>query len=345
MLHETDCVIVPGFGGLVSHYQPARIHPTQHIFSPPSKAIAFNVNLSQNDGLLAQQISRNTGCDYREAMNLISRQVQEMQFALDQGKSIRLDEIGMFKLDVEKNLQFFPAEETNYLADSFGLSEFQSQAIIRDGIREKQKPGTMPVFEKPAESGKKKKVFRRALALGSIALFSGICSLPFLFPDSKLGMNQLSGYFSTEAAQPAKFRVRENNPALLPSPSETKLDAHEISSFDFLQDGSPALVIDKRNYQAAQADTTRAITIPDVVVRESKIRQFEIIAGCFSVEDNALKYVAQLKADFPQAAIIGKNNSGLYRVSIGSAAGKEQAEELLSESRHKLPQAWLLSNN
>jgi nucleoid DNA-binding protein len=346
LLHDNDCVIIPGFGGLVSHYQPARIHPTQHIFSPPAKAIAFNRNLSQNDGLLANHISGLTGCDYKEALSLIGRQVQEIQFALEQGKNIRMEGVGMFMLDVEKNLQFYPSEETNYLADAFGLAEFQSQAILRDGIREKQPISIGAPAKRPEEKTGRKKVVRRVVALGTIAIVSGICALPFLFPDSKIGMHQISGFFSSDASQAGKFKPRIADFKITEDPNPLSSGRQgEVASIDFLKDGSPALILDNRPIGVVHADTTKAVTIAPIKIRETRIQNFEIIAGCFSLEGNAQKYVEQLRAEFPEVSIIGKNLSGLYRVSIGSASNRQEAETMLAGSREKLPQVWLLSNN
>ncbi|NLA48282.1 MAG: hypothetical protein GX876_02335, partial [Bacteroidales bacterium] len=53
LLFSHDCVIVPGFGGFVGNYAPARIDRATSTFYPPSKQISFNRNLRNNDGLLA----------------------------------------------------------------------------------------------------------------------------------------------------------------------------------------------------------------------------------------------------------------------------------------------------
>ena len=57
LLHDHNYVIVPGFGGFVTNYQPAKVHPTSFIFNSPSKSVAFNVNLTSNDGLLINTIA------------------------------------------------------------------------------------------------------------------------------------------------------------------------------------------------------------------------------------------------------------------------------------------------
>lgn len=54
LLLDNDCVIVPGFGGFVTHYIPATRIAEENLFLPPTRIIGFNPSLTMNDGLLAQ---------------------------------------------------------------------------------------------------------------------------------------------------------------------------------------------------------------------------------------------------------------------------------------------------
>ena len=58
LLYKHNCVIIPDFGGFVCNYMPAKIIRTQHLIIPPSKSIAFNKNLTNNDGLLVNEIAK-----------------------------------------------------------------------------------------------------------------------------------------------------------------------------------------------------------------------------------------------------------------------------------------------
>ena len=58
LLYLHDCIIIPGFGGFVANQKPSFLNPAHHIFSPPSKRIAFNSSLRIGDGLLANHISK-----------------------------------------------------------------------------------------------------------------------------------------------------------------------------------------------------------------------------------------------------------------------------------------------
>src|SRR5580693_10165262 len=133
LLYEHDCVIVPDFGGFVANYASAKIHPTQHNFTPPSKNIVFNKNLKNNDGLLANHIVTTENTNYPEAIKYINHFVENTNSQLREGTKVKVDEVGTLFLDVERNIQFKPST-TNYLLEAFGLAEFQSPAIKRDNI-------------------------------------------------------------------------------------------------------------------------------------------------------------------------------------------------------------------
>ncbi|MCX6268123.1 MAG: hypothetical protein NTW16_12315, partial [Bacteroidetes bacterium] len=67
LLSLHDCVIIPGFGGFIGNYSPARIDQVNHTFHPPTKELLFNVNLKQNDGLLASAIAASWMISYADA--------------------------------------------------------------------------------------------------------------------------------------------------------------------------------------------------------------------------------------------------------------------------------------
>ncbi|MEZ5146056.1 MAG: hypothetical protein R2759_02935 [Bacteroidales bacterium] len=64
LLFEHDCVIIPGFGGFVGHYSPAKIHPISHTF-PPSKIFYLTQNSPMTMGLLLDYISQRENVSYQ----------------------------------------------------------------------------------------------------------------------------------------------------------------------------------------------------------------------------------------------------------------------------------------
>ena len=125
LLFGHDCVIVPGFGGFIGNYNPARIDKNSGTFYPPVKQISFNRNLNHNDGLLIGKISGSSNINYGDARNLVDEFVSDLLRKLEKGEKVVFDNIGSFVNNQEGNVQFEPDRSANYHLDSYGLESFQ----------------------------------------------------------------------------------------------------------------------------------------------------------------------------------------------------------------------------
>ena len=61
LLHDHDCLVIPGMGGFVAHPVPARFDEDKGEWIPPGRDVLFNPKLTVRDGLLEQEIRRATG--------------------------------------------------------------------------------------------------------------------------------------------------------------------------------------------------------------------------------------------------------------------------------------------
>ena len=131
LLYRHDCVIIPGLGGLITNYRSAQIHPISHTFRPPSKSIRFNVNLQEDDGLLANYVSSCESISFAVAQSKIEHFVFSIQNDLEHKKEAKLPKIGILSVDLNGILSFEPDLKVNYLIDAFGFEAIQSPAIHR----------------------------------------------------------------------------------------------------------------------------------------------------------------------------------------------------------------------
>jgi len=76
LLHNNDCVILPGFGAFVLKKKAASVVGNK--FSPPSKNISFNSMLKENDGLLVKQISRTRKISYIKLLVLLKKRLNHL---------------------------------------------------------------------------------------------------------------------------------------------------------------------------------------------------------------------------------------------------------------------------
>lgn len=136
LLYRYDCVLVPELGAFLTKQVSAQIHESTHSFYPPKKIVAFNEQLQNNDGLLANYISEVEKIPYLVAVAKIAKKVKSIKSYLIQGETIALHQIGDLKLNAEGNIVFEPSHHINYLTDAFGLNQFTSQNVLRETHRE-----------------------------------------------------------------------------------------------------------------------------------------------------------------------------------------------------------------
>ena len=88
LLHHHDCVIIPEFGGFVAQYKPASLDRVTGFYSPPSKQILFNINLKNNDGLLANKIAQEQDISSEGLAQIIADFVTNDQYRIKREKYI-----------------------------------------------------------------------------------------------------------------------------------------------------------------------------------------------------------------------------------------------------------------
>ncbi len=137
LLYRYQCVTVPGFGAFVAETVPAQVNGSAATFLPPRKIITFNSNIKNNDGLLANHIAANENVSFEKATEMIAQKVASWNFELDQRNALVFDKIGTINVNgEEKNLVFEPANTTNFLVSSFGLSQFVSPEVKREVLKQ-----------------------------------------------------------------------------------------------------------------------------------------------------------------------------------------------------------------
>ena len=129
LLYNNDCVIVPEFGAFVLKSHSAYIK--DDTFYPPRKVISFNVMLDENDGLLVKHLSNSRNISYKKALKTINDETQSLKNKLSVDKKIKIDPLGYIELSSEGNLVFYPKESINFESNSFGLSSFSKQPILK----------------------------------------------------------------------------------------------------------------------------------------------------------------------------------------------------------------------
>lgn len=132
LLYINECVVVPGFGAFLTRYFPAEVNAATHMFRPPSKRVAFNARIQENDGLLAQHIVKTESVSFEKAMESIEISVRSWKSILRSGKKVNLTGIGRLYMSDSGKLQFNPAHDINYDINAYGLNIFRANAMDRE---------------------------------------------------------------------------------------------------------------------------------------------------------------------------------------------------------------------
>ncbi|CAN5436908.1 SPOR domain-containing protein [soil metagenome] len=342
LLFQHDCVVVPGFGAFVSTYSPARVHPAQHTFSPPSKQIVFNKHLQQNDGLLAQTIASAVPCSFDEAMAGISVYVNEVNSNLRAGKKVEWHNLGILSLDPEKNSCFETFPEINFLVDSFGLASFQSMPVVREGVVEKRvvtEKADRTIAIELAESKPARRRGRRTLITSAIAVPVIVAAVWFTSQNTD-GLAGL-GWFGKK--EPSKFQpvkwFTKNASDTLRTITELKTDPNGIATISIVPN-APAIVVDIHKVipdKTGVADQTNKVFGSDF-----SGKKYYVVGGCFGVPENAERFVATLKAKGYNAQVIDQVRSKLTHIGIAAFNSKEEATDYLAKIGDDVPGAWIL---
>lgn len=132
LLYRYQCVTIPGFGAFLTEIKSAELVELSNTFYPPKKVISFNVNVKNNDGLLANHIAQTERLSFAEASEQIEETVQNWKKELQNSNSVSLKNIGKLSLNSENNIIFEPLESSNYLTAAFGLASFISPPVKRE---------------------------------------------------------------------------------------------------------------------------------------------------------------------------------------------------------------------
>lgn len=321
LLFGNDCVIIPGFGGFVAHYSPAKIHPINHSFYPPSKNILFNSKLIRDDGLLIDFISEDQHMSYAEAKSMVEKFIRETQNTLTNGDVVRFKNIGDLKRDAVGKLLFTPDDSINYLEEAFGLSTFVSPPILRSSAQSRNES---KFIDRKPESGKKRAQRKKYLAYAATIPVLLLLGWFVFFGNFRTLDTQQSGIINLSDSENFATLEKKEDPVAV------KTKNSPIESLDFSD-------VDAGENELEAPSVKPANAVP--IIRKN----YYIIGGAFGIEANADKLVSTLINKGYEAERAGISPSGLHMVSYFRTADKSEALINLDViRREENPTAWLI---
>ena len=295
LLFRYECVILPGFGAFLTQYQSAKVHETTHAFYPPKKRLSFNAQLTDNDGLLANYISKTEMIPHEEANVRISNYVRFLFDQLHKGAAVSMNNIGSLQFTEETNLSFEPSYHLNYLTDSFGLSSFTTPQITRElykeeitALEEKAPIAFTPErraggWAKYAAAGM---IVFAALGLGGFNYLKNVENHNFV-------AKQEANAQLEHKIQEATFVIENPLPAVTLSLLQPQGNYHVIAGAFRMEENAKKHVqqLRAKGYKARQIGT-------------NKFGLHQVVYGSFATGSEALSFVRQVRKDDNKSAWI-----------------------------------------
>lgn len=136
LLLSNDCVIVPDFGGFITHAESARYDASDRLFLPPLRTLGFNPQLRMNDSILAQSYVEAYDLSYPEALRRIENEVAELKGCLESEGHYFLEDLGELAVNQEGNYEFTPCESGILSPELYGLGSFNFKRLKDNGSAE-----------------------------------------------------------------------------------------------------------------------------------------------------------------------------------------------------------------
>ena len=310
LLYEYECVTIPEFGSFLTRKISAKIS-FDGTFSPPKKEISFNSLLKTNDGILAKHIAQMTNSNYESVLKLINKKIIKWIEKLKK-ESIDFPGIGEIRLNNHDKIEFFPSNKINFYKDSFGLSPFKKDPLIKLSFNKNnlimEKTNNDDLLFTPEKSNKKRKIIYvkyAAISLLSILLIGSI----YFFTDNYLSNQKLN---EIEIAQK---KIKSNV-------QKATFDIGKLSKIEL-------------NLKANKSENISSLN--------SNEKYYSIIAGSFRSIKNAENKLSSLIKEGYKAEMARKSSEGFHRVAYGRFISKKKAINLLIFVKYTLQEeAWFL---
>jgi hypothetical protein len=335
LLWDYECVIIPGFGGILATYRPAEMVLAEHIIYPPSKSLSFNDYLTTSDGLLVNHIYRREQVSYSEASDQVEAWVRKTQNLLNNNEEIYLPRIGRFYRDVEKKLRFEPDTSASYLPSAYGLRQVIAAPILRsisaDTIEVMEPHRASYTLPKPNRKWAMAAVVVLFLALGSVIdlMYQGVNVRPL-----DLNAASVLGFLENFDKHPEpgielKTSISKDLPALNTEPKVS-----------VVRPAAPVSAVDTGMEPMDSAPATASESSAGAV--NSTGKKYYIIIGAFRRHDHLTNALAYLKDKHPGEEVYEDTSLENKRIGFYAGDNYQLACAKLNEARKDQQDFWLL---
>lgn len=335
LMLKHDCVIVPGLGGFVTQYVPARRIADEQLFLPPYRSVGFNQQLTLNDGLLVQSYMQAYDTNYPETIKLINEAVHQLKEELQEKGEYNLSGIGRLTLGMGGLYNFTPCEAGVLSPELYGLDSltlFEKQPVGKknrsknESERSTKKKIQFKRTEKNYTFSVNRELFNYVAAVVVAVFFYFLWATP-VTPSKPADIQAASIINDQLFAKPDKATVVEGQSLQAPVPVEVQPTTNEK------QPEQP-----QANVKAEKAIQQTALN-----QTQNPPGKFTLVLVSAITENNAKLFCEQMKQKNFQEASVYKRGD-MVRVVYGQYANEDEAMEALKKLRKNedFKEAWIL---
>ncbi len=347
LLLKHDCVIVPGLGGFVTQYVPARRIAEEELFLPPFRSVGFNPDLAINDGLLAQSYMHAYDTTFPESVKLIDEAVSALKAQLTKEGEYVLSGIGRLTLGMDGRFLFEPCEAGVLSPELYGLdsvvlpeSSADESASSADesahANASKRKTASKPLIkrtEKTYTISLNRELVNYVAAAVVAIVFYFIWATPVNDGNATApqAASVLNSQIFTASPQDAARQCATSQSAMPAANTHATYNAAPAAS----QEGGQAEV------QTAQATTQPGTA--NATADNASSGKYTIVLASAIPQSNAQALVNQLhKQGMPDARVYTRGR--MVRVVYGAYTTKDEAQAKLKpiSGKSEFAQAWVM---
>lgn len=364
LLLRNNCVVIPEFGGFVAKVVSAQIDVAKGVITPPKKALSFNKNLNNNDGLLISTLAQERKISFDEASEIVSSKVREIKSTLNKGERVHFQNVGFLFTNKAGAISFEQDRFFNLLLSSYGLSNVHFVAEEKvESAPEKLEKKTKVIsidpnkpdagddlevqaISSPSQSEPNKpkyRILKTAIKYAAAAVIIPVGFYSFWIP-MKTDVLQ-SGVVYSQDFNPF---TKQEEPLYESSVKREIISIDSIQKTESIKEMTSQL---SENTLVFSYPIDDDLFVPVALNNEAENHSnskpevvgniYHLIVGCFENKENATSLVEELNSQGFNALIVDYHK-GLHRVSAGHSSSKNKALDIRERANSNGLSSWIL---
>jgi hypothetical protein len=321
LLYLYDCIIIPGLGGFVARYYPARVDGLRRKLKPPCKEFSFDDSLVKGGEIVISFIARVRGIEDAEARTIVERFALETRAIVQQGDKAELPGLGWFIKGPKGKIHFEFDMVNNFHPETAGLPELNLPEF------NKSEKIMMTEVPEPLPPVNRRSPIRQLAWLVPILLLLAAGTYVYFNWEVVKKQPIVAGFLDKLSSGADASDLQPNILMGLPDSASTVENA-----IDTISSIKNALSPGTEGQQAISKDPYANCT------------RFYLIAGSFKRMKNAQELSKKLSAQGFKTEVL-TSTDGMYRVSIKVFTRRPEALDALGKikAEGKIENVWLLS--